>query len=90
MRKKYKLLKDIHYAKAGTIVEEKCDDGTQDYVVIEAIPHGYLEKAGYRIKEHQYTVGRIIVENSPEFFERIEPLWLTGAQVKKVKKFLGI
>jgi len=89
MRERYKLLKDVHWGKAGTIIEARCDDGTQDFLVVDLVGHENLKNLSYDVKS-RINVNREIVENSPEFFEEVVLFYIPKNMIGKVQKLLGI
>lgn len=84
MKKRYRLLKDTPELKAGAIVEEKCEDGTQDFTCINEKEFGNLGL------QPGYYFSRKLVMEQPEWFEEIGLLWLTIEQIKKVKELIGL
>jgi hypothetical protein len=82
MRKRYILLKDTPEVKAGAILEEECDEGTQDFKVIEGKNPLELE-TGRRVIYY-----RKFVIKQPEWFQEVQQLWLTPEEITKVKKIL--
>lgn len=81
MRARYILLKDTPELKKGAIVEEKCDNGDQEFATIST---------EWNQKEDQGSTlySRKVVMESPEWFAKVDVLWLTMEQIEKVKKFL--
>lgn len=76
-RKKYILLKDTPELKKGAILEEMCDDGTQDFTVTEGI---YSEESD----RGKITFSRKVVMKQPNWFEEVTLWHLTKAEVKKL------
>lgn len=83
MRKRYRLLKDTPELKAGAIVEEDCEDGTQGFT---AIDRGFL--VSERQKACAFT--REVVIDQPDWFEEIIALYIPANKMKAVNKILGI
>lgn len=81
MRKRFVLLKDTAELKKGAILEEKSDDGTQPYIVIQGSAN-----AGEDATLYYYN--RAIVETQPEWFEEIQTLWVPSKIAEKVARFL--
>lgn len=81
MRQRYKLLKDSAECKEGAIFEEMCDDGTQDFVLIE----GEQVTLGVRV-----IFSRNTVESQPKWFEKIVVFYVPKNLEKQVKKILKL
>jgi hypothetical protein len=84
MRRRFKLLKPTFELKAGAILEEECDDGDQDFRLVNK------EKALYDSIENNPSWYREIIINNPKWFEELLPFWVTNKQIVKIKKFLKI
>jgi hypothetical protein len=89
-RATYRLKKETEVLKAGAIVQEACDDGDQQYILLEDQEHlikfNDLEDYGLEI-----SFSRNTVEKNPTFFEKVQPaaeIWLSGEQVTAFKAFL--
>lgn len=82
MRKRYILLKETIELKKGCIVEEACDDGTQDFVIITPEFRKFLEVDS--------IVSRKAVTTQPKWFEEVHPLYVPTKQLAKVKKILKL
>jgi hypothetical protein len=83
MRSRYILLADTPELKKGAIVQEDCDNGDQDFTVIS---HQWDQKQDSELIQYS----RNVVTESPEWFEKVDLLWLTQTQIEKVKKLLKI
>lgn len=85
-RETYRLLKDTPELKKGAIVQEMCDDGTQDFRSINDSDMKFDGNTDYTIYD------RKAVESQPEWFERVYPAtetaWLNKEEIKKFKEFL--
>lgn len=89
-RRTFRLLKDTDFLKAGTIVQEACDDGDQAYVVLDfedAVLFDDFEE--YEIESHHLSRGA--VEDNPEWYEEVELTWVTKVKqaVTRVKNKKG-
>lgn len=84
MRKRYRLLKDTPAVKKGAIYEEECEDGTQPF---RCITPEYVKFKGY--EDHRFST-REVIENNPEWFERVEPLYVPASKLAKVREILGL
>ena len=88
MRVKYKLLKDTPEIKKGGIVQEQCDDGTQDFEFIG-------DKKFKVVGSENIVYARKIVTSQPKWFERVniinidsKEVEVSKEQLKKIKKIL--
>lgn len=86
MKKRYILLKDGPELKKGAILEEKCEDGNQDYKCINIKEFSQ----GRGVEERGVIHYKDIIEKQPEWFEEVGLMWLTMEQIKKVKTLLKI
>lgn len=87
-RATYRLKKNLPELKKGAVVQEKCDDGDQDFEVLDAF-RGHVkyenEDGGKYV-----TYPRGAVEKEPSFWERVysaTPSWLNEAELETQKKF---
>lgn len=82
MRKRYQLLKDSYDMKKGAIYEEECEDGTQ--------PFRLITKEFYKFSPGSTNIisDRAVVENNPEWFREVKPLYVPADKVEAVEKFL--
>lgn len=88
MRQRYRLLKDTALIKAGAIIEENCDDGTQDFAYRDT-EHLQNQECGYRnYSNAMFTFPRRVVENSPEWFEKVTLVELSISEIAKLGKIL--
>lgn len=85
MKKRYILLKEDSTWKKGAIVEEECEDGSQDFILISK-----HEKFPDLDGEKSYISRNAVIKNPTWFKEIKEVLWLTKDQVKQVKKLFKI
>ena len=80
-RQAYRLLKDCPGIRAGAIVREQCEDCDQDYEVV-GTEHD---------REHK-TFARGVVEESPNWFERVYALapdvYVSRKEAREKKKHL--
>lgn len=81
MRKKYILLKETSGLKKGAIVEEKCDDGTQDFTLItpesDKFPNGT-----------DWNIPRKSVTDNPKWYQEVTVMYVSKDKLEKVKKLL--
>lgn len=81
MKKKYILLKESPELKKGAIVEEKCEDGGQDYMCID--------KKFQKVKDQNTTYyTNKTVETQPEWFQEICQVEVPKEHIVKVEKFI--
>jgi hypothetical protein len=79
MRKTYIALTDTPELKKGAIMQEKCDDGDQDY---ECITPELMQ-----VDDQGLTCySRKTVETQPQFFMEVQQAWLTLEQLLAIKK----
>ena len=83
MKSRYILLKDTPEVKAGAIFEEDCDDGTQGFSLLDKSIMLFNDQSGV-------SYSRKTVIGQPSWFKKVDVLWLTEDQIKKVKKLLKI
>lgn len=84
-RKTYKLLKDTPLAAKGALYQEACDDGTQEYVLINKETH-YKDDQSKR----PAIVDRSLVEDAPSWFVEVFPVtppYLTQAELDQWEAF---
>jgi hypothetical protein len=76
MRMRYVVLKETPELKKGAIVKEDCDDGTQGFTCVTP--------AFEKFEDNGTHYGRKTVINQPEWFEKVDLVYLTKEQVKKI------
>ena len=85
-RKTYKLIKDTPTMVKGAILQEKCDDGTQPYIMLNKNTHDkYADGADRKIK-------RSLVEDAPNWFVevfQVEPQYMTREELDQWEAFKG-
>lgn len=84
-RRTFRLLKESLDLKKGAIVQEKCDDGDQDYTVLD-LKYQKFEDGNYT----EIDFSRNTVENNPKWFEEVFPLvpeYGNKAELEAFKKF---
>lgn len=79
MRRQFRLLKDTFDWKCGAIVEEDCDDGTQNFTLKTPV--------STNPGSNKLQACRGVVIDNPEWFEEIEPLWVPANLYDKVMEF---
>lgn len=90
-RKTFRLKKNTATFKKGLVVQEACDDGTQEYVALnheDYFKFSDFDKYFYG-RTPQFT--RESVEQNPEWFEEVFPAteaWLTSDEKEKLEKYL--
>ncbi|MDI9934725.1 hypothetical protein QM806_04550 [Rhodococcus sp. IEGM 1351] len=85
-RSTYKLIRDLPELKKGAIVQEKCDDGDQDYTVLDASFIKYEDENGRK----SVTYPRKAVEDEPKYFVEVfpvEPNYMTREELDQWKAF---
>ena len=78
-KRKFRLLKESLTLAAGTIIEEKCEDGTQDFAVLGSDKWG---------KRNDGYIERSTVIKQPNFFEEIFTVDVPKKHLLKVKAFI--
>ena len=85
-RKTYKQIKETVDTKVGSIWQEACDDGTQEYILITP----ELQKG--RQTSPCYP-DRSLVEDQPQWFVEVfpvEPQYMTAGELEQWKAFQGV
>lgn len=87
-RRTFRLLRENHELKKGALVQEACDDGTQDYVT----PDGYQDFIKYEDEDGERGVRypRESVENEPKWFVEVfkaNPEYQTKEEQTAFKEF---
>ena len=83
-RRTFKVVKETPELKVGTIVQEECDDGDQDYVTLDEKGNKFKDQTGTRYSRH-------VVEKQPMWFEEVFPavdIYLSKDDLKKFKAFM--
>lgn len=85
-RRTFRLLKDTPEVGKGALVQEACDDGNQEYVLLDGEFLSDATDSDY----HDYfdslpNFSRNTVEDQPDWFEEVEMHWLAKV-ARKVKK----
>ncbi len=81
-RLRYRLIKETHELRKGAIVEEKCDDGDQEFQVLDKKYEKHPGDWG------TITVGRMAVIREPEWWERVVMIEISESKVKRVEQFI--
>lgn len=87
-RRTFRLLKELPDVKKGAIVQEKCDDGDQDYKVLDC--QKYVKYEDENGSKEGTVFPRGSIEKEPKFFEEVFPLtesWGTREEQKAFKEF---
>ncbi|MGO4470371.1 hypothetical protein AB4Y95_00330 [Arthrobacter sp. M-10] len=86
-RKTYKLIKETPELRKGALFQEACDDGTQEYVLLDHTAH----KGGSAPSGQRYAIfDRPLVENAPQWFVevfQVEPQFMTATELEQWKAF---
>ena len=84
-RRTFKLLKDTPEVRKGALFQEACDDGDQEYILLD---HSFIIPEDYFDFYSNISFSRDTVEKQPAFFEEVEMHWLpkVARAVKKVTK----
>lgn len=87
-RRTFRLLKDTPEVSKGALFQEACDDGDQEYILLD---HSYIVPDDYFDFYKSISFSRETVEEQPAWFEEVEMHWLAKATrtVKKVTKKKG-
>lgn len=91
MRRTFRQLKDSERCKAGAIWHEQCDDGNQDFRMVDLSNLTY----NYQGYTTYLTAARDAVLKQPEWFEEVftlesEALYFTSDEILKIKKLILI
>lgn len=87
-RRTFKLIKETPEYKVGTLFQEACDDGDQEYIVITRD----LLKFEDANTDNQPSYERVEVETQPQWFVevfKVEPEYMTREQLDAYQAFLG-
>lgn len=87
-RRTFKLIKETPEYKVGTLFQEACDDGDQEYIVITRD----LLKFEDANADNQPSYERVEVETQPQWFVevfKVEPEYMTREQLDAYQAFLG-
>lgn len=85
-RSTYRLLKATAELKVGAVVQEKCDDGDQDYIVLDESFVKYENESGGK----RYTLPRGAVENEQKWFVevfKVTPEYMTREELDQWEAF---
>jgi hypothetical protein len=85
-RKTYKLIKDTPTIKKGAIYQEACDDGTQEYVLLDK---SFL-RGSWPTNSTIKIFDRSLVEDAPQFFVevfQVEPQYMTAPELEQWDAF---
>lgn len=86
-RATYRLKRSTPTMYAGAILQERCDDGTQPYDLLD---HSFL-KGNEAAAHTKFGISdRSLVEHAPTWFERVypaNPAWMNQAEVDAYKAF---
>ena len=85
-RKTYKLIKELPELKKGALLQEKCDDGTQDFKALDDDFVKYTNEHGKRVFEYP----RQAVENEPSYFVevfKVTPQYMTREELDQWEEF---
>lgn len=83
-RRTFKLIKSTPTMKAGAILQEQCDDGTQPYIMLNVDTHCLESNAAPRIEN------RALVEDAPKWFVevfQVEPQFMTQVELDQWEAF---
>ncbi|ODR25805.1 hypothetical protein BHQ19_10260 [Mycolicibacterium porcinum] len=72
--------------KVGAVVQEKCDDGDQDYIVLDESFVKYTNEANSK----RYTLPREAVEKEPKWFVevfKVHPEYMTREELDAWEAF---
>jgi hypothetical protein len=84
-RKTYKLIKDTPTVKKGAIYQEACDDGTQEYIILDK---AFIKDTSGNGQVPIYT--RSLVEDAPQWFVevfQVEPQYMTAVELEQWEAF---
>ncbi|OCC19432.1 hypothetical protein AS590_25905 [Prescottella equi] len=85
-RRTFKLTKELPELAKGALVQEKCDDGDQDYTVLDQSFIKYEDEHGRKT----VTYPRKAVEDEPSYFVEVfavEPAYMTQDELDRFEAF---
>lgn len=85
-RRTFKLTKELPELTKGALVQEKCDDGTQDYIALDNSQIKYALEDGRK----SLTYPRKAVEDEPNYFVEVfavEPAYMTQDELDQFEAF---
>lgn len=85
-RRTFKLTKELPELAKGALVQEKCDDGDQDYTVLDQSFIKYEDEHGRKT----VTYPRKAVEDEPNYFVEVfavEPAYMTQDELDQFEAF---
>nr|WP_218680377.1 hypothetical protein [Rhodococcus qingshengii] len=85
-RRTFKLTKELPELTKGALVQEKCDDGTQDYIALDNSQIKYALEDGRK----SLTYPRKAVEDEPNYFVEVfavEPAYMTQDELDRFEAF---
>jgi len=85
-RRTFKLTKELPELTKGALVQEKCDDGDQDYTVLDQSFIKYEDEHGRKT----VTYPRKAVEGEPNYFVEVfavEPAYMTQDELDQFEAF---
>ncbi|WP_218747432.1 hypothetical protein [Rhodococcus sp. FH8] len=85
-RRTFKLTKELPELTKGALVQEKCDDGTQDYIALDNSQIKYTLEDGRK----SLTYPRKAVEDEPNYFVEVfavEPAYMTQDELDRFEAF---
>ncbi|MGR6521655.1 hypothetical protein ACU5JM_08470 [Rhodococcus erythropolis] len=85
-RRTFKLTKELPELTKGALVQEKCDDGTQDYIALDNSQIKYTLEDGRK----SLTYPRKAVEDEPNYFVEVfavEPAYMTREELDRFEAF---
>lgn len=85
-RRTFKLTKELPELIKGALVQEKCDDGDQDYTVLDQSFIKYEDEHGRKT----VTYPRKAVEDEPNYFVEVfavEPAYMTQDELDQFEAF---
>lgn len=85
-RRTFKLTKELPELTKGALVQEKCDDGDQDYTVLDQSFIKYEDEHGRKT----VTYPRKAVEDEPNYFVEVfavEPAYMTQDELDQFEAF---
>lgn len=90
-RRTFRLLKDTPDLKKGTLFQEACDDGDQEYVVLNIKDSFIFDDWNKYFQNPKSSHSRDTVEKQPQWFEEVfQPQtkeWLTAEELQRWNDF---
>lgn len=91
-RRTFRQRKDSPELKKGTLVQEACDDGNQEYRVLDITKYYRFDDWSKYFNNPVYKLSRNAVEQNSDWFEEVFPAtkdWLTKEELDTYREFVA-